>query len=222
MAFHTQSGFAARCGTSRQTIKNALNRSNLFLAANGMIDDEILENAAYLRKWQQKEPGEEDENYPADQPPDLFAGIAFSNDEDNAVFREKRVVNVQKKVGNTDKYAYDLEKAAADLKKKQLDIDKLEQDLAKKRGELVPTDSVKSVVFELSRSISIAFKDGAELLITELVRMTGMDLEQQAALRARLIELINSSNQNAVNHAKSQLKEIVLEFSESRNVGQHD
>jgi hypothetical protein len=114
------------------------------------------------------------------------------------------------------------EKKLADLQKVEVDtrIAKLREE--KLMGQNIPTDLVKGVVTQLSKSFVSKFKDGAENILISVSKMKGLSNEEMAKLRGELVAIINESIKNSVGDCKRAVTSIINTYSNSRQVGEHD
>jgi hypothetical protein len=114
------------------------------------------------------------------------------------------------------------EKKLADLQKVEVDtrIAKLREE--KLMGQNIPTELVKGVVSQMSKSFVSKFKDGAENILISVSKMKGLSNEEMAKLRGELVAIINESIKSSVNDCKKQVSTIVATYSNSRGVGEHD
>jgi len=114
------------------------------------------------------------------------------------------------------------EKKLADLQKVEVDtrIAKLKEE--KLMGQNIPTELVKGVISQLSKSFVSKFKDGAENILISVSKMKGLSNEEMAKLRGELVAIINESVKTSVADGKKQVASIVAAYSQSRGVGEHD
>jgi len=104
-------------------------------------------------------------------------------------------------------------KVQADLDKKNIDIKlaqlKYEQDV----GAYLPTDLVISLISHLGKSFLTTYKEGADAFLTEISHRTSMKSSDTAKCKGELIKIINKAHEKAVRHSKTQIKNILLEFT---------
>ncbi len=220
MAIYKRQEFAKKCGFSGGNLSNYIKRGKVILTNDGTIDSENLINAEFLlyREEQLRERTDEPEVQKPEVPvkpkkapkarPDEFDEHKYNsnklpkvtNDYDSLTNRVKR----------------------QELLKKEADTQLLLLRIAKQRGEHIPTDLVKEIVIQQSHAFITAFKNSLDDFITMIAKDKGMSVDEIAKYRGGLIKTINSTTSKAVETAKSNVKKIVKEYSESREVGEHD
>jgi hypothetical protein len=119
---------------------------------------------------------------------------------------------------------YELDKKRSELtnEQMQLKIDMERVKLEKQMGQVIPTELVKSVIAQHSKSITVAFQIAGNDLIANMAKRKGFSGEEVAELRAVLTNAINKAVADSVNESKKTLKNIVAEYSAKRGVGERN
>lgn len=113
-----------------------------------------------------------------------------------------------------------LERLELDDKKKQVEYEKkvldkklVELEIAKKRGELIPTKLVSSLVSNLGSSFQNNYKNQSNKLLIEIAQKTKMSDKDLAFFKGELVKSINKSHKLAINEAKNNVENIISENS---------
>lgn len=116
----------------------------------------------------------------------------------------------------------------ADAKLKQLNLTKTENEIAmqneklrKIQGESIPTDLVKNLFAQHSKSITVAFRNAADNLLMEITQKHALSSIEMGSLRDKLIKIINEAVNKSVDETQKGLKTIVEEYSVKKGVGEH-
>lgn len=92
--------------------------------------------------------------------------------------------------------------------------------LEKIRGESIPTDLVKGVMLVHSKSITVAFKNAAEDLLTNISKIKNLSIVEISDLRGALVKSINEAVMESIDISKLSIKNIISEYSQQRDVGE--
>lgn len=115
-----------------------------------------------------------------------------------------------------------MQKDQLDIEKKVIEIKLKKLDHQKKLGELVPTDLVRTLFVQHSKSIMTAFHDEADNFLMEISKEAGLSREQLAKMRGKLVMKINQGIENSLKESKKSLQAIVEEYRMLRGIGEHD
>ena len=115
-----------------------------------------------------------------------------------------------------------MQKDQLDIEKKVIEIKLKKLDHQKKLGELVPTELVRTLFVQHSKSIMSAFHDEADNFLMEISKEAGLTREQLAKMRGKLVLKINQGIENSLKESKKSLHAIVEEYRMLRGVGEHD
>lgn len=114
-------------------------------------------------------------------------------------------------------------------KLKDLQLEKTENEIALQRerlqkiqGESVPTELVKALITQHTKSITVEFRNAADNLLMEISARHSISSEEMGALRAKLIEIINKAVNASVDETKTGLKLLVDEYSVKKGVGERE
>lgn len=116
-----------------------------------------------------------------------------------------------------------------DAKKKLLQIEQMEADLEEQRrkrerrnGMWLPTDMVKNVFAQHSKSLVTSFRSGCENLIISVSKKGKFTREQKAKIHSELIEILNTCSEAAVAETLSVLHDVILETMNKKEPGEKE
>ena len=104
-------------------------------------------------------------------------------------------------------------KEKAELDKKLIDIAAAELKYQQSIGKYIPTELVLAIISHLGKSFMTTYKEGADVFLTEITHRKAIPGKETAELKGILIKLINKAQEKAVRQSKTQVKNILLEFS---------
>lgn len=213
MTCYSRIDFARLCGVESRHLSNYIKRGKVVLTGE-LVDDKHPTNSSFLQKRREKI---------------LQIETVYEIEEkpQQALQTEKKI-NIQPVIPdkqpkqNLTQYQLEAEIKKADLAKKEVDtrIALLKEE--KLMGVSIPTDLVKVVIANLSKSIISAFKDGADNFLIEISKRKSLSISEIAECRGELIKIINTSSTRAISESKRNVKSIINEYSVKRGVGEHD
>lgn len=206
--------FAAQIGKSTNWCSNYIRRNQLVVEGERPkqtvdLDNEI--NQAFYIKWK----GKIDPNTPLPEP------IQEQKPVNHQQPKPQTTSNGTTDTASASEFELNKLKKMREIESKEIEIRLKLLDEKKKMGELIPVDLVKNVVSTHSRSITTSFKDGLERMITVLTSKHKFTLEEVAELRSDMVKVINKGIDTAIDRSKKDLRKIINEFSQSREVGEH-
>lgn len=213
----TQPEFAEKCGIGLNYLSVNKKRKKVITDEHGFIDDTNEINQLFLQKCLSR---------PKSAKKDLAAGpisgVAVEVDlsglkekekskksENDEFSRENTLVDLQKEKGTLE----------IQLKNNSIELQRLE--IKKKRGELVPTQSVKNLIIKHSESIKTSYSEASDNLIVIISHKKQLSSEEVADIRSQFVKIINKAIDNAITFTLSGLNNIVTDYSSKRGVGQH-
>jgi hypothetical protein len=199
--------------SDRGKVSMALKRGNLILNGDGFIDDTEPKNSIWISNYMlrvaTKQPVLVDDAESLEETPSARTST-----------RKPRNQNPLPK-SSGDLYKLEQELKQQELEKKTVETRLLELKEQKMRGELIPTDLVKIIFAQHSKSMVTEFKNDIEGMLTIFSKKTGMNSNQVAEMRGQILEAINNAVAKSVDHSKKNLDAIVNEFVEVKGVGEH-
>lgn len=195
------------CGKPQNWLSNYLVRGKLATVGDKIDLDHPI-NKEFLEKWQEKSTGEVVEV--SETAPVIQAEGSKKGDVGSKKSGYRSLNDIER-----EKKEADLELVRVATRLKLLD----EQ---KKAGENVPTEGVKVIISQLTKSLITNFHVAAENFLVEIAKLKDLSNEELATMRGRLVQGINSSSDRAIEQAKVQVKQLVKEISIKRGVGEHD
>ena len=206
MAFHTKNDFAKLCGLQPKNLYTYIDRKKVFVI-NNLIDDTDQNNKLFLEKQRSKR------GLDGDQPEAVKTKVV------KAPKKESTDEEIRTKNTLTDLLK---EKNGLEIHEKKNRIEMQKFEIQKKRGELIPTASVKSLVTLHSENMKTAYVEASDNLIVILAQRKGMSATELSDVRKQFLIIVNKAIDNAVDSSKRMLGVIVEEFSAKRGVGQHE
>lgn len=230
MAFQSKKEFADACGMTTGNLSNYIARKKVLLSGD-LIDDSINPNKEFLIKWSTINAAKISANLKS-------ADAGDTEDIPQTNFKGPTVPNIQPPASNITIPNTKANKAAQnDVKgimtlereKKQLDVIKTGEEIThlklkneKLQGDNIPTNMVREVFRRHSQNISASFKSGIENLIVEFEKSANLKRDKVAALRGKMITIINEAIENAIKESKKEISNIVQEVSVKKGVGERE
>lgn len=119
-------------------------------------------------------------------------------------------------ISGSGSFGLDAEKKRAEIKWKKLQTKKIEMELAKMRGDYIPTELVRNLIMQFSRSIISTYKEGAEAFLIEISHRKKLTIQDESEMKGELISIINKSHDSAIERAKNELTSIVNEYTKNK------
>lgn len=209
MAILSKKEFATACGQTTNWLSVYIRRKKIELNAKEEVDTSVKINKDFLLKWGGKKVQAAPPS-PVIKKPGRKAVLKVDDSPDSEELSEK---SSDDQLTRAKKFR--------ELKHKEIAIRLLELDEAKKRGELMPTDSVKSIFVTHARSSVTSFKDAGDLLLIKIVQKYQVSLEDQALFKTELINVTNRAVDASIRISFMELDKVIEEFSQTREVGEH-
>jgi hypothetical protein len=219
MALHTKKDFAKIAGVELKDLYIYIKRGKVSLTGDYINDTDDVNNLFLeRRKSKEKTPSAQKESKIKPAKP-IISNSEIEDGLNNENNKEEELEKDRSKWSLTqlekEKKLADLIKVEADTVHRQLQIDKI-------TGSSIPTDLVKGIISVLSKSFISHFKDGGESLIISISKTKGLTGKETAELRGEFIKIINIASNKSVSHARKDMKVISDNYSEKREVGEHD
>jgi hypothetical protein len=211
MAYVSIQEFGDLIGKSHYWVHQYIKRGKI-IKSGEHIDTNYIVNEAFLKKWQSgtvkasanprgRRSKEVDESAPPEIP-------------------KQKLFKPPPEPPKPSGFEMDAELKEFELRKKKADAELAEEKLRKVRGEVIPSDLIKSVFERYSRSAHMAFKNAAENLLQEIQQLSGLSNKEMADLRSRIIPITNEGIKEAFETALSEVDLIVDEYSQKRGIGE--
>lgn len=203
--------FALSCGLKTNRLAIYIQRGKVIVEGE-MIDDENEINRGFRTRCLNK-PKRQVEPVIKSQITPLSEQPAPSKNRENEAFpRENTTI--------TDRA---LKKMDLDAEKKQKEIERLDQEMRLARlqeekflGKLIPTDMVKNLFAQHFKSVTLTFKQAADLIAIEFGKKAKIARNDQAELRGTMVTIINRAIEDGITESKRTLAHIVHEYSQTR------
>jgi len=207
MALFRQVEFAKLCGKAKAAISVNVSRGKIIKTGN-FIDDTLPENILFI---------ERSLGHPY-QPNSAKQKITAPIKK---VVRKKPIVKKETVPvaevepdygGGSSTFDLDRQKKIAEIGYKEAQIRKIKLEEDKLRGLNLPTSIVTNVVALLGQSFQSSYKNGATMLLIDVVHKGKISVAIEAELKGKMIKLINESHENAILEAKRLIKNIIDEI----------
>lgn len=239
MPFYSKTEFSKLCGFQKSNELSVYISRGKVVMSGDFVDTNIPENISFLERRRAilAAKGQEIPLEKIEQPSPVAAPIVLRKvSQKKVVEGPKGIEKPAKKEapkppaisaptlpeGFTATTQMAMQKDQLDIEKKVVEIKLKKLEHQKKLGELVPTDLVRSLFVQHSKSIMSAFHDEADNFLMEISKEAGLTREQLAKMRGRLVLKINQGVENALKESKKALQAIVEEYKSLRGVGEHD
>lgn len=224
MALLTKKQFAKLCRVNTGYLSVIISRGAIQITKKGkeeLIDDENEINRAYFLKKQAKfgpNPEPVKENTPVQAALSLPEQGESTEDPEEIAKKEKE--KSQYDDTNRDLHRLSKEKIDLDNQKRQQEIQILKLRQQKLTGEVVPTEAVRDLFHQHTKSIMVAFKNAGEEFITMIGSSHGLNIDDISKMRGDLIKVINQAVDDSVTQSIAGLDAIVSDHTEKKEVGE--
>lgn len=214
MALFTKKEFCASYKIKSGDLSNYIKRKKIILTGE-LIDEGDPVNVIFIQKRAKNIDITPVISSPKPEKPSINIEVEEKKDTKSRGVSKKERVELNYAELEKQKKLADLMKVEVDTVHRQLQIDKLQ-------GNSIPTDLVKGLISTLSKQFIASFKDGADGFLIEISKRKSLSNTELAELRGVLISIINSSSAKSITESKRQMKTIVNEYSEKKEVGEHE
>lgn len=211
MGLFSKKEFAGKVGMSTRTLAVHIIRKKVLVSDN-LIDDALQINQEFLERYSGRisSPSEgavATSGKPRTKP---------RGDKNNSV-AAKEIAYPGKSLEDMEKtqtlYSLDKEQKVATIEKTKADIQLLAMKRDKMRGLVIPTDIVRALFMQHSKSIVVSFEQGVDKMIIEIAKKAKLGRNDIAELRGKMILIVNESVDAAVKESQVSIKNLVEEYS---------
>lgn len=204
MALHSKREFAAMCGLTTGNLTNYINRGHV-IASGDYVDDSIDVNRNFFIKRTKVNPG-------------LVEG-EIKNPEYNT-----EAPNVQEPLDKLSKQEFanlQAKKLLAEIAQKEATTALNRVKLDKINGILMPTELVKIAFIQHNKSLLTELKNACDNIVTLFAKKRDLSSQEIAELRGEIIQALNEGMVKSAEMSKKNINNIVAEYSETKEVGEH-
>lgn len=219
MALHTKTDFASLCGLQMKHFNTYVDRKKIVLTGE-YVNDTDEANALFIEKRKKKTDKKGLSHAPLTKKNEPFNDS--TDDMSKMASFDQSEIKSNKSRENLTYVQLEKEKKLADLAKTEAETIYKNLQIEKVKGQNIPTDLVKNVISILSKSLISSFKDGSDSMLIEISKRKKLSGTETAELKGVFIKIINEASGKAVNEARKNIKIIANDFSEKREVGEHD
>lgn len=217
MTVFTKKEFAKLCGINTKDLSNYIRRGKVVCGEDG-IDGDLSDNKYFFEKRKEFNDKKGKQNVPEEEK-SLNKRVS---EKKNTVPQTKFEFPSDKEVHVSENYAIDTKIKKQELEKSSLQTSLLKAKLEKISGDSIPTELVKTLILNHSKSITIAFQNAADNLLMKIAKKKGLDRSEMAELRVELIEIINTAVNDSIDESKKTVKNIVAEYSQKKEQGEKE
>jgi hypothetical protein len=205
MALHTKREFAAMCGLTTGNLTNYIKRGQV-IASGDYIDDGIEGNRNFFLKRTKVSPnalldGEVKE-------PEYNQDVPEVKEPESRLSKEEFIFLQQKKL-------------LAEIAQKEAVTALNRVKLDKINGILMPTELVKIVFIQHNKSLLTELKNACENIVTLFAKKRDLSSQEIAEIRGEVIQALNEGMLKSAELSKKNINNIVAEYSETKEVGEH-
>jgi antitoxin component of MazEF toxin-antitoxin module len=221
---YTKREFSIACGIKTKDLSNYISRGKVFVE-NDKIDGDLEINKSFLIARQEFNKTKEVAKPPvvkiepaADSEKKLNERSADKSKEVQSEFKFPKEHNP----AQIKNFELDTEIKRQNLEKEKIAIQLQQAKLDKINGVTIPTELVKTVFIHHTKSITVAFHNGAETLLSKIAKLKGLDISEMADLRTELITIVNEAVDSSIAASKKTVESIVAEYSQKKDVGERE
>jgi len=230
MALYTRAEFARFIGKKNNYVGSYIQRGALVLSGD-FIDDSIEPNKSWIKAYKEKN--------------NLIIGsggtLVVAGSEMQIAIEEPAPTKTTVRPQREEKpppnvaapalppldpgrqmtmFELEREKLEKDISKKDEEIRLLRLRAEKIEGSLIPTDLVKSLISQFSKSLSQAYSNAATNMMNEIETKTNLSSKDAAYFRGKINQQTNDAVKEGVENAIAGLENLIAEYSEQRGVGE--
>lgn len=138
---------------------------------------------------------------------------------ENIGFLDKRLRKVNK---TTQDRSIDYQLKQTELLKKQQETRLLELKEQKTLGVLIPTEMVKILFTQHSKSILTAFDNSIDRILTKISKVKKLTNKERSKFRGELKTELNTAVDKSIDESKRNIKRMVFEYTEVRGRGERN
>ena len=220
MPKHTKKEFSIACGIKTKDLSNYIARGKVVLTGD-KIDTDLEINKYFLEKRKE---------YNANKSkPETTVAVPNPEQKLNDRVAEKTIKEKQAEFSFpkehppiTRNFQLDEQIKEQSLEKERINTALQKAKLEKISGDSIPTELVKNLFVHHSKSITIAFQNGADNLLMKIAKKKGLERTEMAELRIDLIEIINTAVNDSIEESKKTVRHMIAEYSQKKEVGERE
>jgi hypothetical protein len=202
MALFTKAEFSRACGVSTGYIAMNISRGKITLSGD-YVDDSIRDNSEFLLKCKSKAGKKEvTEVEPVQVKPGTPA-------------KQRQARPLQPENGGLE-----AAKTSHQIEKLQQEVEILKVKREKLHGQVVKTEDVKVLFSQHTKSILVEYSNSVDKIIVKIAKRKSLTNEEVAEIKKELIEEINLATDRALDETKKNLRNLISEFSQQKEVGE--
>lgn len=226
MAFLSKKEFADLCGIPTNALAVYERRKKVVLSGD-FYDDTLAKNKAFLKK---KSVAKKKKGVATAEPPKKEIKevkdnkLPPKNSTDLPIYKKEPPEPKPKITDPEPDSTFLLDQEKIQLQNIQLELaNEIAQiKIEKLRGDVIPTDIVRSTFMQHFKSITTSFHQGADNVLIKIAKKYDLSRQEVANYRGELISIINDCVKDAVEESKKSIQNIVNEYSQVKGVGERE
>ncbi len=136
---------------------------------------------------------------------------------DNIEFLKERRRKIE---GSEQSGSLESQLKRVEIKKKKQEINLLELKEQKTIGALIPTEMVKILFIQHSKSILTAFDNSIDKILTKISKVKKLTNAERSKLSGELKAELNTAVDRSIGESKSNIRKMIFEYTEVRGIGE--
>ena len=207
-----------KCGMQTKALSVYIGRGKVLVGPDGMIDTENPVNVIFMQERQIG--GKNGHDEPTVTVESLVAEVAAapvvtSPKTKVKPIREGKVRDNGFTEGVRKKLNLDTRMKEVEIEKKLRESQLLKNKQDRAAGKLIPTELVKGLFQNHFKAVVVSFKQGIDLMIVEIAKKKGMNINERAELKKQMIKIINGCIDDATKSSKKDIASLILEYSQT-------
>ena len=205
MALLTKLEFCEKIKKPTNYLAVYVSRGKVIQNEKGLFDDKNPVNVAFLIKNAAKNSVKEDHIETVDTEEVTTIPKQAKKNTNEGSFNEAVLAEAQ----------LDKKKKQLDIEKKQADIESVKLKNAITKGELIPFGLMSPLITQNNQSITTAFKNASEELITTIAKKHDLTKEDHATYKGKLVSVINDAIKAAHNQSIKGLNTLIENYQQT-------
>ena len=210
MALHSKKDFAETVGLKTNALAVYIKRKKIILSGD-YIDDSLATNRDFIEKRARVLLKNEVKGRPATREPQ-------APNVKPPQTPKPPVPNVEEAEEEGGSLFQKIERLKAAKLREEIELLKIKKH--KLNAELIPTELVKPLFMQFSKSLTTAYQNELDSMLMEIAHKTKLSNKDRAYFKKRVIEVINQSNKEGVEDTKKNIKHIADQYAEVRGRGE--
>ncbi|HXP52159.1 MAG TPA: hypothetical protein VN922_19540 [Bacteroidia bacterium] len=218
MAEVSKKEFSQQCGFATNQLSVFISRKKVIVKENGLIDTEEPANVAFLLK--QKARDKSDKNVTNSKDVERQQEISKTQSS-TPIDLNRSPKKPKRKTSDSEFFELETQQKELAIQKATEEIELLRIRREKLNGELIPTDLVKIIFSQHTKSILVEFNNSIDKVLTVFKQSAQLSKADEIRIRKQLLDELNLSSKKSLDESKKNIYAIINQFSEKRTKGEH-